>query len=183
MLGSRRHGSDKDNPGMSKAENTESSAGSLFPVSVKKLIVMSICTLGFYELYWMHANWVRLRYRELPSISPARRTLFALVYCYPLFRRMRDLSIQSGGRSFPATFLALGWVIASGAGRFLPAPYSLVALLGFVFLIPVQASVNRGGRFASDQARNSKLTLWNWLLVVPFGLMTALTIVSLMASR
>jgi hypothetical protein len=160
--------------------NAESKGGGealLFPVSISKLAVMSVCTLGFYELYWMHANWVRIRNRGL-SISPARRTLFALLFCYPLFRRMRVLSVSAGGRSFPAALLVLGWVITACTGRFLPAPYSLLSLLGFVFFVPVQASANQANALvAPEHHRNSRLTVWNWLLVVPFGLLVSLAII------
>ena len=167
-----------DNQSMSKAEHAVSSEGVLFPVSVLKLTVMSICTLGFYEWYWMHANWVRIRNRERLSISPARRTLFAIFFCYPLFQRMRALSVEAGGGWFPSALLALGWAITSGASRFLPAPYSLLALLGFVFFIPVQVSVNRANLLlAPEHQRNSRLSVWNWLLVAPFGLLMVLAIV------
>lgn len=29
-----------------------------FPVSNTKLVLMSLATLGFYELYWFYKNWV-----------------------------------------------------------------------------------------------------------------------------
>lgn len=163
---------------MTTAERTVSGEALLFPVSVGKLVVMSICTLGFYELYWTHANWVRIRNRDRLSISPARRTLFALLFCYALFQRMRTLSLQAGGRSFPSALLVLGWAVTSGVGRFLPGPYSLLGLLGFVFFIPVQASVNQANLLSSpEHKRNSRLTIWNWLLVAPFGLLVLLAAV------
>jgi hypothetical protein len=46
-----------------------------FPVSLPKLVVMSICTLGFYNLYWQFCHWLCIRDYEEASISPAWITL------------------------------------------------------------------------------------------------------------
>lgn len=167
--------------------NTEQRGGSediLFPVSVPKLAVMSICTLGFYDLYWMHANWVRIRNRSGLSLSPAMRTVFAVLFLYPLLQRMRVLSVEAGGRSFPSLFLVVGWAITVGACRLLPAPYSLLSLLGFVFLIPVQASVNQANAHLFPlHHRNSRLSVWNWLVVVPFSLLMGLVIIGVFIGK
>ena len=38
----------------------------LFPVATHKFIVLSICTLGIYELYWCYQNWKRIKAASRP---------------------------------------------------------------------------------------------------------------------
>jgi hypothetical protein len=47
-----------------------------FPVPLPKLVVMSICTLGFYDLYWQFCHWLYIRDYEEARISPAWRGFF-----------------------------------------------------------------------------------------------------------
>lgn len=35
-----------------------SKSNSFFTVSTKKLLIMSLVTLGFYNIYWFYKNWV-----------------------------------------------------------------------------------------------------------------------------
>ncbi|QNP47506.1 hypothetical protein [Diaphorobacter aerolatus] len=71
-----------------------------FPVSLRKLAVLSICTMGLYHLYWFHAHWRHVRvWNGGCDFSPARRTLLFLFFCYPLFRRVRTLEAKTDGGS------------------------------------------------------------------------------------
>ena len=143
-----------------------------FPVSVFKLTVMSIATFGLYNLYWFFANWRRVRDRE-PNVSPFWRTIFSFVYCYALFKRVRDFyQVPSG--TLEAGVLALGFVTLSGTWR-LPDPYWLISLLAFLPLLPVQAHVNRiNTAVALDQDRNDHFTAANWVVIVIGSLLLVL---------
>ena len=48
-----------------------------FPVSLLKLVIMSTCTFGIYELYWFYRNWCFVRTREAPEIMPFWRAFFS----------------------------------------------------------------------------------------------------------
>ncbi len=48
-----------------------------FAVSVGKFAVMSLCTFGFYELYWAYKHWDAMRRREQERLSPFWRAFFA----------------------------------------------------------------------------------------------------------
>src|SRR5258706_14536226 len=41
-----------------------------FAVSVGKFAVMSLCTFGFYEVYWAYKHWDAMRKREQERLSP-----------------------------------------------------------------------------------------------------------------
>lgn len=60
-----------------------------FPASLLKLGVLSVYTVGLYEIYWFYKNWQLIRARERSNDSPFLRAFFALFFCYSCFARMR----------------------------------------------------------------------------------------------
>lgn len=141
----------------------------LFAVSVAKLAVMSVCTFTLYELYWFYKNWQRIAERERAILWPLARAVFAVVYCYPCFARIRDHegASQLDSRLY-ALPLAIGFIATSLTWR-LPEPWDWISLSSFLFLLPVQSYANRLNALASpSHDRNSRLRGWNWAAVV-FG--------------
>ena len=49
-----------------------------FTASVLKLIVMSVCTMGIYQLYWFYKNWKLIKDRTGQKIRPFWRAFFLL---------------------------------------------------------------------------------------------------------
>lgn len=85
-----------------------------FPVSPLKLVVMSVCTIGIYELYWQYKNWSLIKEREKLDIRPFWRAWFAFFFCYPLFKRIRTTAQSLNmKRSIAAGPLAVGWIIVT----------------------------------------------------------------------
>jgi hypothetical protein len=148
----------------------ESDQAPYFTVSLLKLAVMSICTLGIYELYWFYKNWNLIKQRERSDIMPFWRAIFAFFFCYQCFSRIcehaESLRLY---RSAPAGLLAAGWIITTLLAD-LPDPYNFVSLLSFVFLLPVQALANRINATATPHhAPNRNFTAWN-LLGIAIGI-------------
>jgi hypothetical protein len=149
-----------------------------FAVSLWKLAVMSVCTLGLYELYWFYRNWQRVRVRSRKNFSPAVRVFFALVFCYPCFRRIRRYGVAMGlHRGPPIIPLALAWMIVKIIGL-LPAPLPWISLSGFVFLLPVQAYANRiNSEKVPTHDGNARLTKANWAWVLVGGCFLLLALI------
>ena len=100
-----------------------SASAPFFAVSVTKLIVMSIFTLGIYEVYCLYRNWKLIKARDQSDIYPVARAIFAIFYVYQCFARIRDY--QAPGLVLPrlaAGPLALGWAVTTLMYR-LPDPY------------------------------------------------------------
>lgn len=138
-----------------------------FPVSTTKLLVLSICTLGFYQVYWFYKNWRLIKERENSDISPAPRAIFSVFYCYQCFKRIGDFALPASAMTeLAAGPLAAGWIITSLLHK-LPEPYWLVSLLAPFFLVPVQARANRVNAAVNpDHDPNSHFSLWNWVAIV-----------------
>ncbi len=151
-----------------------------FVVSLWKLAVMSVCTLGLYELYWFYRNWQRVRVREQKGLSPAVRAVFALIFCYPCFRRIRRYGVGIGLPPGPPMLaLALLRIIVELSGV-LPMPGNLISMAGFLFLLPVQAYANRiNAEKVPGHDRNARLTLANWAWIVVGGSLLLLNLMAL----
>src|SRR5262245_56072236 len=90
-----------------------------YSVSCTKLALMSVFTLGVYLLYWFYKQWEKVidqpEARGLVSLNKPRpylRAAFSIIFCYPLFRRIKKVSRELQLRS-----------------RFFPGPTAIVYLL------------------------------------------------------
>jgi len=61
-----------------------------FAVSLVKLVVLSLCTLGVYQWYWFYQNWRLIKDWERLHISPFWRTFWGYFFCHACFTRIRE---------------------------------------------------------------------------------------------
>jgi hypothetical protein len=150
-----------------------------FDVSVFKLIVMSMVTLSFYQIYWFYQNW-RLAKDRGEDVIPLARAIFSVFFAYPLFKEVRHI-----GRSVSLT-------VASGAGGlallyfFLQAAWRLPSplfLLGFASVLPLAivqndiAKIHRA--LGLDPNINRRFTWKNIVVVLVGGLFLLLALLGL----
>ena len=142
-----------------------------FPVSVTKLLVMSLCTLTLYQIYWFYENWRRVKRRENLSIIPAARAIFGVFFCYQLFAKIRDFDGRGNSSSrLAAGALATGWIGATVLWR-LPDPYWWIAMSAILFMLPVQAQANAHNAAVNPAHKsNTRFSALNWVAVVVGGL-------------
>jgi hypothetical protein len=141
-------------------------APALFPVSERKLLVMSLLTLSLYQFYWFYRNWQIEKQREHPQIMPVWRSLLVYFFCYPLFKRIAARGAHRLA-PLPAGWLAVGWIITSLMAE-LPPPYLLGVFFTGFFLLPVQRVANAVNTLeAPGHDPNDRLTAWNvlWICV------------------
>jgi hypothetical protein len=151
-----------------------------FAVSPVKLVVMSICTLGLYQIFWFYRQWVHIKNHSEPLIIPWARALFGIFWCYSCFEFIRNeerrLDVEPTLAAGP---LAIGWIVVSLTWR-LPEPSFLIGFLAPLLLIPVQQHINRINTLeAPDHDKNARFTGWNWLGVTLGGIFLLLIIVGL----
>jgi hypothetical protein len=148
------------------APGSPSGLVSFFPVSERKLLVLSLLTLGLYQFYWFYQHWQTEKQREHPRIMPAWRSILVYFFCYSLFQRINERAAAQRLGSVPAGWLALGWILTSLMGE-LPPPYAFAIFLTVFFLLPVQRLANAvNEREAPGHDPNDRFTLWNLLWVV-----------------
>jgi hypothetical protein len=160
--------------------NTSNIEVHFFAVSPVKLVGLSVCTLGLYQIYWFYKHWVLIKEHSEPHIVPWARAFFGVFWCYSCFEFIRNderhLNIEP---TLPAGPLAIAFIALSLTWR-LPEPYSLIGFLTPLLLVPVQQHVNRiNALIAPGHDENTHFSAWNWLAVVVGGIFIGLVMVGL----
>jgi hypothetical protein len=153
-----------------------------FVVGPLKLVVMGTVTFGIYELYWLYQHWRRVEERE--NIHALLRTLFAVVWCHALFRRIWESAETHGVRPpVPAGILSAAFILLTILAR-LPDPYWLVTFLAVWPLAHVQVVANAVSAQLTPSSldRNTRLTGLNWVAVVLGGVCWVLAVVGVSLS-
>jgi hypothetical protein len=150
-----------------------------FPVSVRKLVVMSLATWGLYEFYWFYENWRLVHARAQMRMMPFWRAFFAPFWAERMFKYIANRALDEGVRPrfSPSPMAGLFALLLLSVK--LPDPYSLVAFLSFIPLLPVQRAVieiNR--RVAPDAPTNARFSALNVVAVVIGGLLLLLVVVT-----
>lgn len=148
-----------------------------FPVSAAKFIALSLCSLGIYEFYWFYRHWKLERARTGQSLSPFWRAVFAPLFAYSLFTRIKEVG---EGSSVPVGYspglLAAGYFALMGSWR-LPDPFWLISLFTFLPLLPIRVAVATINlKHAPNSGTNARFSGRNIILVVAGGLLLALVI-------
>lgn len=149
-----------------------------FAVSLTKLVVLSICTLGLYQIYWFYQNWCLIKEREQLKITPLWRAIFSIFYCQLLFEKIANSARDSGGGQLPAASLSSAWIISQWMLK-LPGWSWLCISLNVVFLIPIQKAVNRINQLhAPDHHPNTRWSVTN-IFTMLIGMMVQVLMLKL----
>ncbi len=148
-----------------------------FPVAPHKFVVLSVCTVNFYTLYWCYQNWRRIRERTGEPLSPFWRAVFTPVWVFSLFTRIAEQAAERGLTVvWRPTVLALAYLIMCGLGM-LPDPWWLVNLVGFVAFLPVVQTIqqlNEGD--VATESRNEAYSGANVATILVGGVIVLLAV-------
>jgi hypothetical protein len=151
-----------------------------FPVSVPKLVVMSIASFGAYHLLWHYRNWQRYRARSQRRFSVLVRTILGPIFAFRLFERLQHDLREAALPGIPEPGVLALLYLCCNAFITLPDPWWALAALNSVPLAIAQAGVNRLNREVAPLApRNDRYSGWNVLLIVVGLLLVGLTLLGL----
>jgi len=170
---------------LSDATRTE-----FYVVGITKYVLLSVATLGLYQIFWFYLHWARYRSFHRADLMPAARAIFAIFFAHSLNRRIDD-RLQQGGmdhRWHPSrsatgyVFLTLvgvpvGLMSMAGNGWIELASYAIFAVTTWLL-----AGVQRAANAACGQPMgesNRQLTWANWIWLVLGGLFWALALIGL----
>jgi hypothetical protein len=116
-----------------------------YPVSIPKLLLLSLATFGLYLIFVWYQNFEYIRCRQHSTKSSVVRSVFMIFTVFPLFADINQSSKKYLGRAMPGCFFFALWFFLS----------LLVGLVGFLFVnisSPIDAmvvmAVNFSGLFA-----------------------------------
>ena len=147
-----------------------------FAVSSGRLALLSICTFGFYEIYWFYRNWSAIKKAENANISPFWRSVFTVFFCHSLFKKVighvkshnRQELLDGNDISYSPGWLATAYILllffgsAWGWSEVSSIGFNLVGLAiascTFIPLLSVQKAIN----FSNEQSRGRSIVKKNF---------------------
>lgn len=87
-----------------------------------QLIILSISTLGLYELYWFYKTWKQLNIHKELNIRPALRTfglmipIGGIILVYLLFEDIKKYIEESGIKTFSPGWMTTGYCLLIAIG-------------------------------------------------------------------
>ena len=155
-----------------------------FTSSVLKLVLMSVCTFGIYDLYWFYKNWVLIKERTNQDLMPFWRAFFAPLWAYGCFKHIKSIAEERKiSISLPIGFLAIAYFVLQALWK-LPDPYWLLSTFSFIPIIPVNAmalAINQN--VGARNSENSVFSTWNWVGLVGGGLLFVLATIGTLLSK
>ena len=147
-----------------------------FTASTSKLVIMSICTFGLYEMHWFYKNWQLIK-KSGKRCNPALRALFAPLFALSCFRYISDSKIKHNiNMKFPVALLSLAYFMIHATWR-LPFPYSLISILSFLPMIAANRTALAVNKTQFPNFTNNRnFTKWNLLAIVVGGMLLAMVI-------
>lgn len=149
-----------------------------FTASPIKLVVMSICTFGFYELYWFYKNWVLIKARTGSDIMPVWRAIFAPFWGVSAFGEVNKAALEYGVTStLSAGWMGLAYLLLSIISNG-PDPYWLISIFSFFPILGFNAlAISVSHKVNPDFRRNGEFSPWNILAIVLGSCLMVLTII------
>ncbi len=149
----------QDESMVSSKLETQSDEPLFLYISPARLIIMSIVSMGIYELYWIYKNWRYMKERYGMDITPFWRGFFGLFFCHSLLRKIHEdqesNSIQTP--TFSPVLLATVWVILSIIAALLSNLIIYAFIPAFLCLVPVQIYINE-----VTSKRNPEQKYYGW---------------------
>ena len=114
-----------------------------FGVPMAYLTALCLLTLGIYQIYWFYKNWAAVKKAKgIRGIYPFWRALFSALFCWSLFKRIRNEAGTYGYKHQKSVRIAAFLFISSHVGllildelmRITPLPSPTFLLLVFLSL-------------------------------------------------
>ncbi|MFC1552334.1 hypothetical protein ACFL6P_07175 [Candidatus Latescibacterota bacterium] len=149
-----------------------------FTTSTLKLTLMSICTLGIYELYWFYKNWALIKERTGQGIMPFWRAAFAPLWAYSCFEHIKTSAGENNiQESLSIGPLAVVYIILIASVQ-LPDPLWLISSFSFApIIITNNVAVKVNNTLITNFKNNKEFSGWNWVVLVLGGLLELMIII------
>jgi TonB family protein len=147
------------------------SEAAFYPVSLTKLFLLSVGTLGIYSIYWFYRNWLYLKNKNKKSISPLARGLFDFLWFYPFYRRLVDDSMSRfKNNRLPskliAVLMAAGYFVIAMISNAVESLLWLSIIVAPLFIFPLANYINSINESdARAYQYNSRWLMRHWLVV------------------
>ncbi len=153
-----------------------------YAVPKTKFILLFVCTLGLYQLYWFAKNWMLIRQQEKSKIKPIARAIFSILFYSDLANRVLKTARTMGySKQYSPTFLAIAYFATSLTWR-LPGAWLLIGFISFLPLIPVVQATNFINEHSEDATIDSNYHIGEIIAAILGGIYLLLMIIGFLSN-
>jgi transglutaminase-like putative cysteine protease len=131
-----------------KIRNKFSGKMVFYPVSLVKLSIFWMATLGLYSIYWFYKNWQYVKQvdERQQMIMPIARGIFSPLWFYPLYQKLvEDNNAREKKHTLPSTKVAVISAILFLASPLVESVFDqaiLLTALSLLLVIPMAQYIN-----------------------------------------
>ena len=145
-------------------------------IPVKKIIWLSIFTLGIYEIVWFYKSWKTLAVKFGYKVSPFWRALFGGITGFWLFPTLSRYIKAFNIESFNAPLFAILYLVLNMMNR-LPDPWWLLCFGSIAVIAIVQGKINEVNKANFPQAPVNKWRAVNTIWSILGGIILVLALI------
>lgn len=148
-----------------------------YVISTVKLVILSITSLGLYEIYWFYKHFKSFKEENSWDITPWARAVFAPLMAHSLFIEVRESVKKVDDHKTLSAGLLAGLYFLFNIFWRLPGLYWLLSFLTIIPLIQVQNVINfYWAKKYNDRIPEVKFNVWNYLIAVIGSILLLLAI-------
>jgi uncharacterized membrane protein len=130
-----------------------------FVTSLKRLLLLSIFTAGFYQIYWFYKNWSAVKKATGANISPFWRAIFSVFWAHSLFKQITKATAKRGSkRRYPVIILTIIYILATIGSNSIgyAVDYSTYVIFGVALVLLIVSTLPLLAMQKIINARNGK---------------------------
>lgn len=132
--------------------------------SPTKFIILSVLSLGIYELVWMYRNWKFFKEKEKTDISPFWRAWFAIFFIHSLFKKILEYAEKEGYReSYSSGWRTFFWIVLLILGR---AEHTIFFFLSSLTFLTILAPLDAINFYYKKKEANCESRTWKWWHII-----------------
>ena len=150
-----------------------------FTTHRRKMIILSVCTLNMYSVYWFYKHWSAQRLNGGRDCLPALRAIFQVFFVFSLFSTIKyDAELKKLIVTWSAGWLAAFYILCTIVGSIIErfgdntqnlSSYSLISLVCYLLpIIPLVLVQQTANVLNGDPKglKNATLSWQNWIFII-----------------
>lgn len=157
--------------------NPDNTENLCFPTTpIYKLVLLSIITLGFYNIIWCYKLWKTIKINFGYNVNPLLRAIFITLTNFSLFNILDKYFKKYGVKSFPPILFASVYFISPALDNiykhhFIYENYLFYTFVPVIIIAIIQNRINNTNKLYFPFASNNN---WNPINTVFFIIFTGL---------